>query len=422
MAQEWPHQFVYVCNATFANIVNFAPIVHAGADRIERVVIFRGFDANKQHPTDVAQAKKSADALRNVVKRHFEDHGRKDFVVTVGKYDGDPERMDVWARHIETLLQKVRETPIVYCMSGGTKLMSRGVVLGGGDRIKVVHTTGKTLRTQFIEGLNQVDAAQHGVLGLVERLGIQNYRELDWMARVQTEIFYRDAAPQIEQFADTYLERPELAGSLNTATEGLWQERPGRKKKSVPGAIDISRTDPDVGPWLRELFGSLDGMPGFKKESDSAFAAETDRAAKLLHGGWLEAYLYNRIRVLARPYNDVEVGANVVCTAGNDPASEIDVALLIGGQLHAIEAKTADLGTEEMSGSTIRQAQNLKTNLLGQPGRIMIVNPRVTRDGAANARGDLLIRARNAGVELYLGVEAVDKALTIVRDLLSAPR
>ena len=44
MQADWPERFIYVCNAGRAALVNALPLIHAGLDRVARVVVFCGAD------------------------------------------------------------------------------------------------------------------------------------------------------------------------------------------------------------------------------------------------------------------------------------------------------------------------------------------------------------------------------------------
>lgn len=150
-------------------------------------------------------------------------------------------------------------------------------------------------------------------------------------------------------------------------------------------------------------------------------------AIRFLRGAWLEGYLYNKIREAIGERNDVQIAANLGIAyrkdggIGKQRISEIDVAIMVRSQLHIVDAKTASLTTKAARESGERafgQIDSVKKAFLGQIGKVLIVNP---RDSQGDAQiGDIDLRARGGGEELFLGHDAVTKAIARVRELVGA--
>ena len=75
-------------------------------------------------------------------------------------------------------------------------------------------------------------------------------------------------------------------------------------------------------------------------------------ATTFMRGGWLEAYLFNVVRMEFGKRNDVEIAANLGLAYWKNSdrpqdvrIAEIDAAILTKGQLHIVEAKTGGLTT-----------------------------------------------------------------------------
>jgi len=72
--EQWPERFVYVCNASRASLVNILPMVHAGIDRIEELVIFCG--ARSLHSKDANEIAEAIDPANRL--RRTPANGRRD--------------------------------------------------------------------------------------------------------------------------------------------------------------------------------------------------------------------------------------------------------------------------------------------------------------------------------------------------------
>ena len=386
--------------------MNFAPIVHAGAERIENMVIFRGLhhDPAMRNANDIAQAEEGGRTLIRAFKSHARRLGLT--IPEIRFRDGDPQDIGVWARYMQQTITDADGLPVVFCVTGGTKPMALGgvlgAVLGGIEKVRLVHIDDKTLATRFVDGLQMLDAEQNGSIGLEMRVALSSYSEPQdalWR-RLQVQAFYRSIADELEEFHRRYLLSESLQKAFIKRTEGLAAGR-----GYICGAVDASRNE-DIAGLLR-LFCGLEDC---EEVQPGLFEIRHEEISKLLRGGWLEALLYNRAFDLALGRSDVEVAGGLVFRPGGAPEGEIDVALLVRGQLHAIEAKTSWFGDGPATEKTLQQVQNLKHTILGVPGRMLVVNPRLSAGQMRDFKANVEPRAKLLGVEFYLGPSALDDA------------
>ena len=172
------------------------------------------------------------------------------------------------------------------------------------------------------------------------------------------------------------------------------------------------------------VFAAIDGRHGVSVQRDAdgvvaGYRFEDFRGTQWMSGGWLEALLYVELLAEFRHRNDAVVSTNIYLAdrAASETLAELDVAVLIRGQLHIIEAKTGEM-TSGRSGASIdrafAQADSLKHDLLGNSGKLLIVNPIVTNAPIVAQR------ARKGGEELFLGPDAVARAVARVVELATA--
>src|SRR6185437_1307003 len=106
--RQWPEKFIYVCNATQSAIVNALPIVHAGLERIDRIVIFCGVE--RGHAPDARETREAlepAERLANIVAEWAKPLGRK--IPVEWERRGDADRVDVWAKHMKDVCDRAQE-------------------------------------------------------------------------------------------------------------------------------------------------------------------------------------------------------------------------------------------------------------------------------------------------------------------------
>jgi hypothetical protein len=92
--------------------------------------------------------------------------------------------------------------PVVFNLSGGTKMMSIGGLTGGRNRPLLINVGGAPLRTEFLMGVEQKEAPRNGELSFDDYLTIYGMREVERAQRQSAEQFFRDHAPSILAFGD----------------------------------------------------------------------------------------------------------------------------------------------------------------------------------------------------------------------------
>lgn len=429
----WPDRFVYVCSATQAAVVNVLPLVHAGVGRVQEMVVLLG-SANPQSrdPTTLREAIAPEERLRAFARRHG-------IAMREQKLAGDPDGLADWKDHVAAVAARLPAgCHLVFNITGGRKQMSMGALIGwleaDAASRHLCAVSGNPLKVEFhsIDGATRTIAPRAGELDLEGYLQSYGYRELAAAERAQVEALFRRAARPIAAFAEVLLAQGQwLVPLLRRAV----QERlPDDGRRFLPGPVD---------PWLvdggnqrnRETLAdalhALDGVAGLRADTNRAgqriLQATHREGARLLNGGWLEAELFNRLerRLAGRPH--VSVAANVrlafdLAEAADAKAElgELDVAVMVGSQLHVLEAKTGHFGGKgQMAGErAFGQVEQLKRSLLGQFGRLLLVQSRETDETLAAGDGAFPDRARGAGIDLLLGPDAVAKAEARVERLV----
>lgn len=410
---EWPEKFVYVCSATQGAIVNTLPVIYAGADRIARIYVLCG--ASGLDTTDPREIRDAIDPFHRLELFVKDASAHLPCSPEVEPLFGDPQRFATWEEHMRDIREAEQDSglPIVFALTGGTKPMSIGAMVGAAgappDRLRFVFVAGSPLRVEFVEGTRQTDMVRHGRLPLDVFLEAYGVREIEPVIRREREQSYREHETEIAEFAQGYLRDPlKSAPILNNLIRPLFKE----KNEFQVGEIGLaSVSGADHRKRFRQMFAGLPAMPGFERVAQDQFRVTTPEAGLFLQSGWLEAHIFNRIGKLVRGRNDVEIRANLCLTHDRSDLGEIDLAVYIGDQLHIVEAKTLSFSGpagQESVGKSLRQIDTLKRLLLAQHGRAWLVNPRETKESATLARGDVIRGARAKGIELVLGSGAID--------------
>lgn len=356
---------MYVCNATRAGITNIAPIAHAGGpNKVVRAVIFCAAEEASEDPTDRYQAIEPAERLMTWFRNRQVD-------CTVEYQPTFHENPGHWANCLRRLTQE--GVPVIYNASGGRTLTKIGALWFPLANMSVVATEGKPIQTQMIQELDGrptlVTPARHGEVGLADYLEISGLREPDETVRKARQRTYYRFKGCIEDFGSGLIASgPDPIRRLNGRLLPLSSGNEWPADVSLPEAI-------------YDLLRPLNGYPGVRLNDKARVATFADQAsAQFASGTWLEALIYNQLRD-AFPNHGVACGVNLPGGVG-----EIDVAMMIRGQLHAIEAKTSDFRAKDQVGNSVRfgkenkrkavdQIIRLRHNLLGQFGHAWIVNP-----------------------------------------------
>lgn len=429
----WPDRFIYVCSATQASIVNVLPIVHAGVERIEKVIVFCGApnpnttDARLQREA-ILPARRLVETVRSLGREARQPPG-------IERLHGDSARLTDWAIHMRAICASAREagTPVVFNVTGGAKLMALGAFMGGDETMLKIYVGGAPLRVEFVTVEGQVEAPRHAEMSLAQYLALYGVRERAKARRVNIQrrcLRHREA---IRAFAEALYRRPELIRELLTATKGLFH----RNDQFVAGRIDRlvlpNKRLFTASRHLRTALNSWRGVSGVRFGNDrpevpGSIDVDEEWMARMLRGAWLEAEIYFALLDACKGRNDVEIAMNVAlqfASAKEDnPFSdigEIDVAVMVRSQLHAIEGKTAGFSGKASKANaeqSVAQIEALKRHLLGQFGQYIAVNPRETEESLRGGSGDFMSRMESAGIDFALGPKAVETAAQKIARLL----
>lgn len=428
--RDWPRRFIYVCSATKAGMVNTVPMVFAGRERLAEVVVLCGArDEDTRDPTELREA---VDPL-NRLRRFAEDVAPG---ILVTPLFGDPADPAQWFGHLSAVMQAASAgCPVVFNIKGGTKEMAIGAlapVLAAPRGHGMVITVGDGLRVDFLdllEGGPPEEAPASAGFSLGAYLASQGFRERNRKARDAKEamaLYYRDAILDVARalLADTERLMPPVTEALRALE--VKEGGKGRKGELRGGDIAPTRTGacrPQDRVEAARIIARLGGLPGLSvvrgDDEEPVLRAANATAARLVQGGWLELYLFLRLR--QRFGNDPRVetmlGVDLAFDSreAGDPNTaigEFDVAVLVHDQLHVLEVKLSQLGAAGSEGpeNLLNQGLRWKANLLGQLGEFILVAPRVTADRLSRSNA-FMDKARQAGIALALGPDAVEMAV-----------
>ena len=433
--EQWPESFVYVCNASRASLVNILPMVHAGIDRIEELIIFCG--ARSLHSKDaneIAEAIDPANRLRRNASQWSKGRlsGKR-----ISVFPGDATDIAKWLRHMTAVFERpgAEKLPVIYNVKGGTKEMGLGGAIGAANRdFWIVTVTETPVGVQVVRPDGQKPLARHGELTLADYLAAYGFIEKDATVRFAAEAMYAANRDRIATYANRILPKPPSnLTQMESIMRGLYRiieplhDSSGRH--FYPGTISAAGVERVV---RKEVLGLLEAMDGFLgcrlgPIGDTLDVTQKD-ALRFMSGGWFEAYLFNQLTTALQGTDGAQLYANLHLAhahadglVGPDMA-ELDIVLLVNSQLHIIEAKTSSMTTAAAKRnyeSSIAQSHSIQTQLVGQTGKILVCNP---RDDEASVRkeDEIGVRPQRAGRELFLGAGAVDALIVRAKELVAA--
>ena len=129
--KEWPERFVYVTSATGASVVNVLPLVHAGIERVAKVILFCG--VAKQRSKDAVDRREATDPAEHFAKlvksMHAEaalagaGEGHNRPVPEVLTRQGLIDDVGVWQEALDWAIgeAKAMDLPLLFNVTGGTR-------------------------------------------------------------------------------------------------------------------------------------------------------------------------------------------------------------------------------------------------------------------------------------------------------------
>jgi hypothetical protein len=419
----WPERFVYVCSATRSAIVNIAPVAHAGARRVARAVILCGADKGSSSGVDKREAIDPADRLTTWLKSRQ---------ISTEVVRGPPDDPGHWAAALESLLLETEAEglPLVFNAAGGRTQMKLGALWRPDPRLLVLAVEGNPFRTVLIRTIagrpRSSVAPRYGNLDFHDLFHCHNALEARPSERLETEAFFKLHAGAIASFGQALIDgrTMRLASKIQGPAASLFSGG-----QFNPGEFELGSKSLSL-----EALRRLETLPGLEireAAGDNTEVSVTDvRTAKTLSGGWLEAMIYNRLRTLADEPR-LKVVANLALEDWHAPSpdgskadwGEIDVGLLIGDQMHFVEAKAAIFAgspQDDLDKGARRKALDqlnlFRNRLLGQFGGGWIVNPLARPSDISPA-----YTARVAKVgEIFVGPTAIDRLVRRVEGLIAA--
>lgn len=406
---EWPDSFIYVASMTLGMATNIAPMFHAGIDRVARVVALRG---RHQTASNVGNAQKPHDEFKRMIRLLAEEAGHP--ALQVSTHDGHAEDFGHWAAVLDRVCNQAQadNLPVIINVTGGTKPMVIGAMLGGAQRAQFLHV-GSDLRPHLISLDGQMQRLScSGEMNLAAYLLSYGYDDRAVGARSRRRLFYEQHEDAIEAFTTALIRTPHVTKHIRDAYEKAFNKH---GEFNGPGLIPYNG-----GPDGRfaELIGKLSGITDLELMGDRLRLGGAEAARLALGGGWLEAAMYNRLRRLVADEPTVEVDTGVLLARGQEPEEgELDVALMVGSQLHVFEMKGA---LDVQRARWLQQVGDWKTRLVGPHGIVAVVNPLARPDDRAIRVQQP--RALRAGIQFVVGPDALKRAEDIARQVLEKAR
>ena len=442
MAAEWPSRFVYICSAGRAALVHALPLVHAGLDRVARMIVFCGaIGPDETDSNDRAEAILPAFRFRDIVSRLTDGRISEANGTLIVLY-GEPATVADWRSNMRQALDTLSREPdanlpVLFNIKCGTKEMAIGgaIALAAGaiGRGQLITVSDRLPRVERVTGNGQEPLpVAGGHLDLPRYLELYGYHEHVDRGRSRThqqravfEALCASERERIQAFAARLMPRAPTLWPLLASM--AWQSPDETHLESAavptlsPGETDANRIA------LALALGALHGFPGLDVDLDAAgrctsFRATSAMAVRFLTGGWLEAHIYLVLRETLRDRNDILVAASLGLAATESPNirdTEIDVAVMIGSQLLIVEAKSSTMtgkAAERAGERSLPAAESNMRALLGQVGKMLIVNPCVEAKTLKQG-GSVIPKTRRAGMDLFVGPEAVAELADYLRAL-----
>ena len=445
MQADWPERFIYVCNAGRAALVNALPLIHAGLDRVARVVVFCGADG--PDTLNAAARAEAVDPARRLEDCLTEWTARR-LSRAKGTFEavyGNPLSVSDWRGHMQRLRHSA-DLPILFNFKSGTKEMAIGGAMGLGTATDadLVTIGDNPPQVELVTPDGQEPLPiRGGHLNLPRLLRLYGFcehvdrePERAHQQRVASQDWCTRHKSQIEAFCTVFVPKAVAAWPvlqrLTRPVEPTTNKQHGYQLPCVIALPDAdARSGDAAGRIVGQAIGALDGLAGLTiKRTSEGSPTEIEIVdpfvARFLRGGWLEAVVYLSLLAAAKGRNDVTVAANLALAPATRPAermTEIDVAVMIGSQLVIVEAKSSSMtgaAARDSGERSLAQVESTQRQLTGQVGRVFIVNPCITEETLRRQQGAVIARTRQSGQELFVGPDAIERLVRRMAELIGS--
>lgn len=409
-------EFSLVCSATGAAQVNLIPLYHLGKERIRRIVLLHGHNGRSDDQLTALQADWPSSWLEDFA-RDPEGLGLPDDCIKV--VHGSAESVfGQWSDAV--VWAKDAGLPVLCNLSGGTAQMTAAILL---------ELQEKQVPSFFLT----IDKA-HSRTRVTGRIGNA------MQERVLTDSAIRSFVPWNVLTASKHLksartprkvEELEFQNGNSLHAARIWsaihQDRDrgiaalkklGARVFTTPKGHPVDAADPDISRifdqgWEHWNAGALSPL-----------------AADFCNGGWLEQYVSDEVAKIGLDKDIFAFAAGLEFAderrirGSDDPLllGEFDLVVLEGDQPHLVEVKAVTWAGKEAKVQTwLDKLSAWRPVLGGPPTRAWIVSPFLSFPND-QAKKEFLGRAREAGISLYRGVDAVKQLCADLQGLAAARR
>jgi hypothetical protein len=433
-------RITYICSATRYQLVNLIPLIQIGLDAVQRIIVLIG-SHNPPRSADRYNAIDPAARLIGVVK---ELAYTREIDLPIDQYEAAPEEPQQWHNVAFTIARKQGQGRYVFNVTGGMAAMQFGALSGLAEaqrQMAGVDVRGILLSAApaRVVQIYPIFTRQPEYVSLLGGFSLQNYLDLHG---------YVEIDPHQRAEAEAAASQPEnvrLTRELfNLLTNCSVAEARGRLSAMhrLAGRCDKIYQEPkhEIGPndplevtkvqigseeWVEASWALYTNIAK-QTDTENFYVTRCDgtvlkfqnhNAVKYFAGRWFEevAFIEARETLGEDLQNIVSYGVRITLKGGGDlEVGDLDVAILIGGQLHVVECKAGSFGrqeqrddTEGIGRSTIKKMASIKRNLVGPYGTAALLclqNPTNQRTRFVES---LRAECEQEGVELWIGPDGL---------------
>lgn len=412
---DWPDRFVYVCIATRANIVNLAPLAHAGKGHVVGLVILRGLkDPLNPSPEEGPEVVIPAQQLS--------DYGQKALdlpVEAIVIVDGDPDLVAPWVNAIDVAREfaQKRNAVVLFNVAGGRVPVKVGALVGIGpwpsDAPVHIVTVGQRPFCARLVALTET-GIEDRLLPVTDRISLADYLAFNGLVelgaddRRTTEDWYSRHSSALKRMGSA-THSPEGKDKIGLLNRLAQKHKDDSRQQFIPydQTLDTGQAD--------SLRGFIAGLNNDVELEGPTLRVLTRHGHKFITGHWLEGLLRKTVITAIGPRNDVEIVTGLRLgmdrqRAENDAKGELtDLDLVIYGNdgIDIVEAKAI---TEAKDVHTmIAKLQAWRAKLGGPNAKGYLVAPLLSRHKLEQA--DTFKHANLQGIVVLCGPYAVREAV-----------